>query len=150
MSPSFQDQELEILRKAVDKNQKKIRKKIVSNPDIKRIINVVEKFLVQKKRICYGGTAINNILPESDQFYDKSIELPDYDFFSPEPLKDAKDLADIFYKEGFNEVEAKEELIDIWHFLIQASIELNLSPEDILKEYQRKNEINRQREKSGY
>ena len=47
MSPSFQDQELEILRKAVDKNQKKIRKKIVSNPDIKRIINIVEKFLVQ-------------------------------------------------------------------------------------------------------
>ena len=51
---------------------------------------------------------------------------------------------------AFNEVEAKEELIDIWHFLIQASIELNLSPADILKEYQRKNEINRQREKSGY
>ena len=51
---------------------------------------------------------------------------------------------------AFNEAEAKEELIDIWHFLIQASIELNLSPEDILKEYQRKNEINRQRENSGY
>ena len=51
---------------------------------------------------------------------------------------------------AFNEAEAKEELIDIWHFVIQASIELNLSPEDILKEYQRKNEINRQRENSGY
>ena len=51
---------------------------------------------------------------------------------------------------AFNEAEAKEELIDIWHFVIQASIELNLSPKDILKEYQRKNEINRQREKSGY
>ena len=51
---------------------------------------------------------------------------------------------------AFNEAEAKEELIDIWHFVIQASIELNLSPEDILKEYQRKNEINRQREKNGY
>jgi dimeric dUTPase (all-alpha-NTP-PPase superfamily) len=51
---------------------------------------------------------------------------------------------------AFNEAEAKEELIDIWHFVIQASIELNLSPEDILKEYQRKNEINRQREKTGY
>ena len=50
----------------------------------------------------------------------------------------------------FDEVEAREELIDIWHFVIQASLELNLSPEDILKEYQRKNEINRQREKSGY
>ena len=50
----------------------------------------------------------------------------------------------------FNEKEAREELIDIWHFVIQASLELNLSPEDILKEYQRKNEINRQREKNGY
>ena len=50
----------------------------------------------------------------------------------------------------FDEVEAREELIDIWHFVIQASLELNLSPEDILKEYQRKNEINRQREKNGY
>ena len=50
----------------------------------------------------------------------------------------------------FNEKEAREELIDIWHFVIQASLELNLTPDDILKEYQRKNEINRQREKDGY
>ena len=60
-----------------------------------------------KKRICYGGTAINNILPFEYQFYDKNVELPDYDFFSPEPLKDAKHLADIYYKKGFTEVEAK-------------------------------------------
>jgi len=51
---------------------------------------------------------------------------------------------------SFNEAEAREELIDIWHFLVQASIELNLTPDDILKEYQRKNEINRQRQKNGY
>ena len=50
----------------------------------------------------------------------------------------------------FNEVEAREELIDIWHFVIQASLELNLTPDDILKEYERKNEINRQRQKDGY
>ena len=50
----------------------------------------------------------------------------------------------------FDEKEAKEELIDIWHFVIQASLELNLTPEDILKEYERKNEINRQRQKDGY
>ena len=106
MSPSFQDQELEILRKAVDKNQKKIRKKIVNNPDIKRIINIVEKFLVQNKRICYGGTAINNILPIEDQFYDREVDIPDYDFFSPEALKDAKKLADIYLQQGFEEVTA--------------------------------------------
>ena len=50
----------------------------------------------------------------------------------------------------FNQAEAKEELIDIGHFLIQASLELELTPDDILKEYQRKNEINRQRQKDGY
>ena len=50
----------------------------------------------------------------------------------------------------FNQAEAKEELIDIWHFLIQTSLELELTPDDILKEYQRKNEINRQRQKDGY
>ena len=50
----------------------------------------------------------------------------------------------------FNQAEAREEMIDIWHFLIQASLELGLTPDDILKEYQRKNEINRQRQKDGY
>ena len=50
----------------------------------------------------------------------------------------------------FNEKEAREELIDIWHFVVQASLELNLTPEEILEEYQRKNEINRQRQKDGY
>ena len=50
----------------------------------------------------------------------------------------------------FNEAEAREELIDIWHFVVQASLELNLTPDDILKEYERKNEINRQRQKDGY
>ena len=50
----------------------------------------------------------------------------------------------------FNQAEAREELADIWLFLIQASLELGLTPDDILKEYQRKNEINRQRQKDGY
>ena len=50
----------------------------------------------------------------------------------------------------FNEKEAREELIDIWHFVVQASLELNLTPDDILKEYEKKNEINRQRQKDGY
>jgi dimeric dUTPase (all-alpha-NTP-PPase superfamily) len=51
---------------------------------------------------------------------------------------------------SFNKDEAKEELIDIWHFVIQASLELGLTPEDILDEYKKKNEINRERQKSGY
>ena len=69
--------------------------------------SILENFLREKKLVCYGGTAINNILPQSDQFYDKNIELPDYDFFTPNALNHAKELADIYYKNGFDEVEAK-------------------------------------------
>lgn len=50
----------------------------------------------------------------------------------------------------FNVDDAKEELIDIWHFVVQASLELDLMPEDIIAEYKRKNEINRDRQRNGY
>ena len=42
-------------------------------------------------------------LPLEDQFYDKSIEIPDYDFYSPDAVNDAKELADIYHKAGFQE-----------------------------------------------
>ena len=50
----------------------------------------------------------------------------------------------------FNEADAREELIDIWHFVVQASLELNLTPDDIVEEYKKKNEINRKRQRTGY
>ena len=68
---------------------------------------IVEEFIRTKKLICYGGTAINNILPPNKQFYNKEYELPDYDFYSINVVKDAKELADIYYNNGFTDVEAK-------------------------------------------
>lgn len=51
---------------------------------------------------------------------------------------------------NFDISAAKEELIDIWHFVIQASIELGMSPSDIVEEYEKKNKVNRDRQTSGY
>ena len=51
---------------------------------------------------------------------------------------------------GFDEDAAREELIDVWHFVVQASIELGMEPEAVLKEYRRKNEINVRRQEQGY
>ena len=67
----------------------------------------MENFISKKGLVCYGGTAINNILPERDQFYNKELEIPDYDCFSSKAMEDAKELADIYYKAGYTEVEAK-------------------------------------------
>ncbi|HEV8387406.1 MAG TPA: dUTPase [Nitrososphaera sp.] len=50
----------------------------------------------------------------------------------------------------FDSDTAKEELIDIWHFVVQASIELGMSPSEIVDEYVKKNKVNRDRQKSGY
>jgi len=107
MSESKEMRSLEILKKSQKEIEVKQGENLVSNPTIKEIISIVEQFIIKKKLICYGGTAINNILPKKDQFYDLTREIPDYDFFSPNSLDDAKELADIFYKKGFSDVEAK-------------------------------------------
>ena len=49
-----------------------------------------------------------------------------------------------------DESESKEELIDIWHFVVDASIELGMTPKGILDEYLKKNQINKDRQKNGY
>jgi len=104
---TFNDCEMAILRQAIKDNEKIKGRKVVGNEEVQKIIKIVEDFIIKKKLVCYGGTAINNILPEEAQFYDKEAEIPDYDFFSSTAFDDAKELADIYYKEGYNDVEAK-------------------------------------------
>ena len=103
---TFNDCELAILRAAIDKAETKQSRKTANSLEIKQIIEIVEQFLRKKKLICYGGTAINNILPKQDQFYNKDIEIPDYDFYSSNALNDSKELVDIYISSGFQEVEA--------------------------------------------
>jgi hypothetical protein len=103
----YENRELELLKNAMDVEAKKRGERVAQNPIMKNIIDVLEKFIHDKKLVCYGGTAINNILPKEDQFYNRNIEIPDYDFFSPNAMNDAKELADIYFKQGFSSVEAK-------------------------------------------
>ena len=99
--------EYAILRNAIDETENIKGKKQVNNEDVQKMLTIVEDFIISKKLICYGGTAINNILPKYAQFYRKDIEIPDYDFFSSNALEDAKELANIYYNAGYRDVEAK-------------------------------------------
>ncbi len=71
-------------------------------------------------------------------------------------IHEAAELQDLTawkWWKAFKEFEverAKEELIDILHFLVQACIEINLTPNDILNLYRAKNSVNRKRAQSGY
>ena len=98
---------MDLLKSAVKKNEliiKKTKKNKYVDPNT---IHILEKFIIKKKLICYGGIAINNILPKLEQFYDYDIDIPDYDFFSPNALEDAKELCDIYSKEKVYHVESK-------------------------------------------
>lgn len=104
---TFEECELAILRQAVDENEKAQGEKITNNEQITKMIDILEEFLRSKKVVCYGGTAINNILPEHAQFYNRELEIPDYDFFSADAMNHAYELADIYYQNGYVDVEAK-------------------------------------------
>jgi hypothetical protein len=104
---SLNEKEIKILRNAIDNATYIMGEKLVKSDNIKNIIEILENFLRTHKTICYGGTAVNNILPEQERFYNKSIEIPDYDFFTPYAMEYAEKLANIYYKAGYQEVEAK-------------------------------------------
>ncbi len=99
--------DIEYLKDSIQENeilQKKDKKLNYLNDTL---LNVVENFMKKNKRICYGGTAINSILPKEKQFYNYDIDIPDYDFFSPNALEDAKKLCNLFKKENIFHVEGK-------------------------------------------
>ena len=49
-----------------------------------------------------------------------------------------------------DEDAAREELIDILHFVISAAIKLDMTAESFYYEYERKMQINKQRQEQGY
>jgi hypothetical protein len=79
----------------------------LSSEQIQNIIQITEDFIKSNDVICYGGTAINNILPKNAQFYDRTTDMADYDFFTTDGLKHATELANIFFKNGYQDIEAK-------------------------------------------
>jgi len=110
-SMTFEDCELAILRNAIDTNEKiqedLQKQQQINGKELTEIFNILEGFISRKKLVLYGGFAINALLPHYDKFYDTKHDIPDYDFYSPNALEDAIELADLFYKEGYIDVEAK-------------------------------------------
>ncbi len=51
---------------------------------------------------------------------------------------------------GIKDQRVKEEVIDLWHFLIQLSIEVGLDPELLVSKYIEKNKENTKRQQQGY
>ena len=95
------------LEPLIEKLQLENDKKAAANPIVKKSLAIVKEFLQTHPVMCYGGTAINNLLPEKDRFYDPLTTIPDYDFYSKTPQEHAMILANKLAAAGVENVEAK-------------------------------------------
>lgn len=98
---------MEEIVKAAEIAQEEIDRQAASDPSVKKVLKIVEKFIQTHRVMCYGGTAINSLLPKEDQFYDPEVDIPDYDFFSETPQLHAAKLADRIAKAGYGSVEVR-------------------------------------------
>ncbi len=94
----------ERLLKAIDTAQEKIDYEAAHNSELLKALDIVKQFLRTSGRVCYGGTAMNAILPARKRFYDPETDLPDYDFFTPDVDKDIADLVAKLKAAGFKDV----------------------------------------------
>jgi hypothetical protein len=95
--------QLKIVKELAEEAEKSQEYKIAQDPETLGTIRLVEEFLRTKKRICYGGQAINSHLPKKYKFY-KDEDIPDYDFFTSTPDEDIDELVDIFTKKGYKDI----------------------------------------------
>jgi len=75
-------------------------------PTLDRALLVVRDFVAEKKRVLYGGLAIDYALRLKGSHIYPDGERPDFDFYSPEHAADAYELAVRFHELGFPNVSA--------------------------------------------
>lgn len=97
----------EAINKIAEAQLEKIEQSQAEDPNIKKSIAIVEAFLKSHPVMCYGGTAINNLLDPKDRFYDFTRETPDYDFYSKTPQVHAMEIADKLFAAGIPDIQVK-------------------------------------------
>jgi hypothetical protein len=98
---------MESIEKAVEIAEERNGRREARNPEIRKAIEVVYKFIQHDDVILYGGTAINNLLPVGDQFYHPKSSIPDYDMFSETPQLHAMIIADLLKEADIHEIEVR-------------------------------------------
>jgi hypothetical protein len=98
--------ELDLVEHQAEVLQARLDEAAASSVELLHIFARVRAFLVKRRCVCYGGTAINNLLPAAEQFYG-ATDVPDYDAYSATAIQDAKDMVDELRAAGVSSVEAK-------------------------------------------
>ncbi len=111
----YDESDLTIFSENIDKKQievkKKVWEKLEPTGDTKmKIVEVVLEYIKKHRRKIYGSYAHNMTVKhknKKDAFL-SDLEVPDIDFYSPEPLNDLYEICNIFYDLGYKNVTGQE------------------------------------------
>ena len=78
--------------------------------ECKQVKEVIFDYIMKKKRVVYGGTAYNTLIKQkskADAIY-KPTDCKDVEFYSPKPIEDIMELANILHEKKFKFVQVKQ------------------------------------------
>jgi hypothetical protein len=113
----YNDFDLNTFKKNIDGVVKKLSELVAdnyvpTNKERRKVQEIILKFAKENKRKMYGGyglhLAIKNKHASGSFYKDDELFSKDLDLYSPSPIKDIVELSNILYKEGFQNVYARE------------------------------------------
>lgn len=107
----YKESDIDLLKEKADEileivTKKKLELLDPNEKEIRSVTKIIMDFIKNKKRKIYGGYALNMLIKEKnvdDAIY-KNCDLPDIDFYSPEPIKDLIELCNLISGSGFKYV----------------------------------------------
>lgn len=111
----YSEQDLELIDDKLENIIEKIDEKKLelfepTREEIMSANKIVMDYIKEHKRKIYGGYAQNKAIIDKnpkDAFYTEK-ELPDIDFYSPDPLTDVINISNLLHAKGFKNVEGTE------------------------------------------
>jgi len=113
----YTNKDLVLIHDNLDRLNEKIteNKKILFNEKDKRkelfeIYQIILDFISDNKRKIYGGYSQNKTIVDKnpqDAFYDPN-DLPDIDFYSPDPINDLMKICNMLLTKGYENIEGSE------------------------------------------
>ena len=111
----YKEKDLKLFSENIDKIQDEVKKKtwnlLEPSGDTKlAIVSKVLEYVKSHKRKIYGSYAHNKtvILKNKKDNFISDLEIPDIDFYSPEPLVDLYNICNMFNKLGYTDVMGQD------------------------------------------
>ncbi len=111
----IREEDLELFPENINKIQEEVKKRtwnlLEPTGDTKmEIVNKVIEYVKNNKRKIYGSYSHNKVIIQKNKKdgFLEDLEVPDIDFYSPDPLHDLFEICNMFYNMGYNEVVGRE------------------------------------------